>query len=76
MVIHTNDLTEHLVMRIHDDATNEIDPIERIVAGGRKYRSRKGHDTAPKFVRLGSIREADGAHHDTVRMYSGAFNPK
>ena len=76
MVIHTNDLTERLLMRIHDDATNEIDPIERIVAGGRKCRARKGHDTAPNFVRLSSIRKAHRAHYDTVRMYSGTLNPK
>jgi hypothetical protein len=76
MVIHTNDLTEHLVMRIHDDATNQVDPIERIVAGGRKYRSRKGDDTAPNFVRLSSILEADRARHDAIRMHSSTLNPK
>ena len=76
MVIHTNDLTEHLLMRIHDDATNEIDPIERVVAGGRKCRSRKGHDTAPNLVRLSSIRKTHMARYDTIRMYSGTLDPK
>ena len=76
VIIHTDDLTERLVMRVDHRATNEVNPIERVVAGGRKYRSRECNDAATNLVRLASIREADGAHDDAVRMYSGTLNPK
>ena len=76
VIIHANDFTEHLVAGINDRATNEINPIERVVAGRRKYRARERHDTATNLVSLTSIREADGAHDDAIRMHSGTLNPK
>jgi hypothetical protein len=76
VIVHANDVTERLVMRIDHGATDEVNPIERVVAGGRKYRARERYDPATNLVCLASIREANGSNDDAIRMHSGTLNPK